>query len=182
MLIWSSNKVDRDFRDKLIDIVEEGYTDRKKFFTSFHVGGGDFAELLLPYYGEIIKGMMEDLGIYKRSTYDYNLWVQMYNATNINSHPPHIHFTTNEIISFNHIIDASPEKCFYFLNDRDEKIYPGEQKSGDIFSWPSWMLHGVDKPTTHRLIVAGNIMLKTYNDTYTNEHWDCQKREWSDIL
>ena len=107
---------------------------------------------------------MKDLGMYKRSTYDYNLWAQMYNS-NTNSHPPHQHYTDNEIISFNHIIDASPEKCFYFLNDDDEKIYPGEQKSGDIFAWPPWRMHGVDIPTSHRLIVAGNIMLKTFNDS-----------------
>ena len=182
MLIWSSNKVDRDFRDKLIDTIEEVYTDREKFFTSFHIGGESFAKLLIPYYGEVIKGMMKDLGMYKRSTYDYNLWVQMYNSSNINIHEPHTHFTTNEIISFNHIIDASSEKCFYFLNDDDEKIYPGEQRSGDIFAWPSWLMHGVDKPTSHRLIVAGNVLLKTFEDTYANEHWDCQKREWSDII
>ena len=39
MLIWSSNKVDRDFRDKLIDTIEEVYTDREKFFTSFLTKG-----------------------------------------------------------------------------------------------------------------------------------------------
>ena len=80
MLIWSSNKVDRDFRDKLIDTIEEVYTDREKFFTSFHIGGESFVKLLIPYYGEVIKGMMKDLGMYKRSTYDYNLWAQMYNG------------------------------------------------------------------------------------------------------
>ena len=181
MLIWSSNKVDRDFRDKLISVIEEVYTDRKEFFSSYDIDGEYFSELLLPYYGEVIKEMMQDLGMYKRSTYDYNVWVQMYNS-NTNSHPPHQHYEDNEIISFNHIIDASPEKCFYFLNDDDEKIYPGEQKSGDIFAWPSWLMHGVDKPTSHRLIVAGNVLLKTFEDTYSNEQWDCQKREWSDII
>jgi hypothetical protein len=164
MLIWSSNKVNRDLRDKLISVIEEVYTDRKEFFSSYDIDGEYFSELLLPYYGEVIKEMMQDLGMYKRSTYDYNVWVQMYNS-NTNSHPPHQHYEDNEIISFNHIIDASPEKCFYFLNDYDEKIYPGEQKSGDIFAWPPWRMHGVDRATSHRLIVAGNIMLKTFNDS-----------------
>ena len=49
--------------------------------------------------------------------------------------------------------------------NNDEKIYPGEQKSGDIFAWPPWRMHGVDRATSHRLIVAGNIMLKTFNDS-----------------
>ena len=25
-------------------------------------------------------------------------------------------------------------------------------------------------------------LLKTFEDTYSNEQWDCQKREWSDII
>ena len=78
------------------------------------------------------------------------------------NHEPHQHFTGSEIISFNHIIDASPEKCFYFLNDDGDKIYPGEQNSGDIFAWPPWRIHGVENAKTHRLIIAGNIMLRTY--------------------
>ena len=75
------------------------------------------------------------------------------------------YFLGKEIISFNHIIDASNNKCFYFLDDDNNKIYPDQQESGDFFAWPPWRIHGVDKvqePNVNRLIVAGNIWLDSY--------------------
>ena len=63
------------------------------------------------------------------------------------SHWPHEHFGGCEIISFNHIVDATSKKCFYFLDDEDNKIYPGEQDSGHFFAWPPWRVHGADKVT-----------------------------------
>ena len=58
-------------------------------------------------------------------------------------------------------------KCFYFLNDHGDKIHPDHQESGDIFAWPSYLIHGVDKvqePNLNRLIVAGNVALETYSN------------------
>ena len=66
-----------------------------------------------------------------------------------------------------HIINASKNKCFYFLDDHGDKIYPDHQESGDIFAWPSWLVHGVDhvqEPNLNRLIVAGNVALETYSN------------------
>ena len=75
-------------------------------------------------------------------------------------------FTSNEIISFTHIIDATKQRCFYFIDDEDNKIYHTHQESGDIFAFPPWRLHGVDpvkEEGVDRLIVAGNIMLRSYH-------------------
>ena len=163
MLIWNANKkIPNDLYNQIVSRIEEDYSDRKEFYTSYaDKSKVDFTDLLVPYYGNVIEEIMKDLGMFKRSTYNYNLWVQMYDSQTT-THEPHQHFTGSEIISFNHIIDASSEKCFYFLNDDGDKIYPGEQKSGDIFAWPPWRIHGVENAKTHRLIIAGNIMLRTY--------------------
>ena len=108
---------------------------------------------------------MKDLGMFKRSTYYRNLWVQMYNSET-DTHTAHSHFGGTEIISFTHIINCSEQKCFYFLGKDDRKIYP-DQRVGDILAWPSWLMHGVDKvkdPSINRLVVSGNIALKDYYD------------------
>ena len=97
--------------------------------------------------------------------------IKYHNSKNINTHEPHAHFIGNEIISFNHIIDASKDKCFYFIDDYGNKTYPGEQKSGDIFAWPPWRMHGVDhvkESNVNRLIVAGNIVLESIECTHCN--------------
>ena len=182
MFIWSAHKkLPDDIHTEIISRVEKNYNDKKKFFTSYvfrdsrwssidhmdHSIGKNFHKefpLLDDYYENIIKEMMRNLGLWSRTKYQYNLWVQMYNSET-NTHHPHEHYTGGEVISFNHIIDASKEKCFYFLNDDGDKIYPGEQRSGDIFAWPPWRIHGVDKvkePNVNRLILAGNIWLESY--------------------
>ena len=168
MLIWSANKkIPNDLYKQIVSRIEEDYSDRKEFYTSYaDKSKVDFTDLLVPYYGNVIEELMKDLGMFKRSTYKYNLWVQMYNSETT-THGPHSHYgmNGNEIISFTHIIDASKNKCFYFLDDYDNKIYPENQESGDIFAWPSWLMHGVDKvkePNFNRLIVAGNVALTSY--------------------
>ena len=87
---------------------------------------------------------MGQLGMWNRSKYHFELWTQRYNI-GTTSHDPHDHFSGCEIISFNHIIDATEKKCFYFLDDDENKIYPGKQDSGHFFAWPPWRVHGADK-------------------------------------
>ncbi len=163
-LIWNSNyKMPSDLKDRIKNAIEEDHMDKTKFYSSY--GSCDkFTDLLVPYYSEIIKDMMSDLGMFKRSLYDFNLWCQMYNS-NTDSHSPHAHFTGNEIISFTHIIDATKQGCFYFIDDDNNKTYHKHQESGDIFAFPPWRIHGVDpvkEDGIDRLIVAGNIMLRSY--------------------
>ena len=179
MLIWSANKkISKNLHTEIINRVQVNYKNKKKFYSSYHTlheSNKNFKDILVPYYMNLIEEMMRDLGMFKRTTYTYNLWVQMYNSETT-THDPHEHFsgTTDksydyflgkEIISFNHIIDASNNKCFYFLDDDNNKIYPDHQESGDFFAWPPWRIHGVDKvqePNVNRLIVAGNIWLDSY--------------------
>jgi len=166
MLIWSANKkLPENIHTEIINGVQENHNNKEKFFSSFHTSSKNFTDVLVPYYGNLIEEMMRDLGLWSRTQYQYNLWVQMYNSETT-THEPHEHFTGKEIISFNHIIDSSNNKCFYFLNDNGDKIYPEHQESGDIFAWAPWLVHGIDKvkePNTNRLIVAGNVWLKTYD-------------------
>ena len=165
MLIWNSNYImPSDLKDRIKNAIEEDHLDKTRFYSSFQ-SGDKFSDLLIPYYSEVIKDMMSDLGMFKRSQYDFSLWCQMYNS-DTDSHPLHAHFTSNEIISFTHIIDATKQSCFYFIDDDNNKIYPTHQESGDIFAFPPWRLHGVDpvkEEGVDRLIVAGNIMLRSYN-------------------
>ena len=184
MFIWSDNKkLPNDIHTELIDRIEKKYSDKKRFYSSFgdakklklsegyadHEDG--YSDLLIPYYRNVIAEMMKNLGMWKRERYIFNVWTQRYNSENIDTHEPHAHFSGNEIISFNHIIDASKDKCFYFIDDYGNKTYPGEQKSGDIFAWPPWRMHGVDhvkESNVDRLIVAGNIMLESIECGHCN--------------
>ena len=169
MLIWNDNiKLPEELKTGVLNRIQETYRDKRKFYTSHSLSSRRFADLLVPFYTKVIENMMRDLGLYKNTTYGFNLWVQMYNSETT-THPPHSHYGIGgaEIISFTHIIDASKNKCFYFLNDHGDKIYPDHQESGDIFAWPSYLIHGVDKvqePNLNRLIVAGNVALETYSN------------------
>ena len=184
MFIWEKNvKMPDNIYKQLIDAIgnETSYYNRydgssgltnatyentqNEYFTSFwddsfHLEG------LYDFYGEVIKEMMGQLGMWNRSKYHFELWTQRYNI-GTTSHLPHDHFSGCEIISFNHIIDATEKKCFYFQDDEENKIYPGKQDSGHFFAWPPWRVHGADKvtePNVNRLIIAGNISLKEYFD------------------
>ena len=165
MIIWSANKeINEDVKSNLIEMIKDNHNEKEEYYTSFGNNSDEIENLLDVFYKSLIKNMMIDLGMWKRSEYNYHFWVQMYNSETT-THFSHDHFSGNEIISFNHIIDASKQKCFYFLNDYDDKTYPNNQQSGDFFAWPSWLTHGVDKlkePNINRLIVAGNVMLKNY--------------------
>ena len=175
MIIWKRNiDVPESLKSLIFKRIEDNHIDKKKFYTSYLGGFGSttFSDILVPYYGDIIDGIMKDLGMYKRSRYYYNLWVQMYNSET-DTHGAHSHFGGTEIISFTHVLNCSEQKCFYFLdNNDDNKIYP-DQKQGDILAWPSWLMHGVDNvkdESLNRLVISGNIALKDYygGDTDTS--------------
>ena len=174
MIIWKRNiDVPESLKSLIFKRIEDNHIDKKKFYTSYLGGFGSttFSDILVPYYGDIIDGIMKDLGMFKRSRYYYNLWVQMYNSKT-DTHSAHSHFGGTEIISFTHILNCSEQKCFYFLDNDDNKIYP-DQKQGDILAWPAWLMHGVDNvkdESLNRLVISGNIALKDYygGDTDTS--------------
>ena len=165
-LIWNSNyKMPSDLRDRIKNAIEKDHVDKTRFYSSYGMRDKYF-DLLIPYYSEVIKDMMSDLGMLKRSECDFTVWCQMYNS-NTDSHLPHSHFTGDEIVSFTHIIDATKKGCFYFIDDDNNKTYHTHQESGDIFAFPPWRIHGVDpvkEDGIDRLIVAGNIMLRSYKE------------------
>jgi len=164
MIIWKQNRIiPESLRSIIFRRIEKEHNDKEKFYTSYN--SSTFSDIIDAYYEEIIDEIMKDLGMFKRSTYYRNLWVQMYNSET-DTHTAHSHFGGTEIISFTHIINCSEQKCFYFLGKDDRKIYP-DQRVGDILAWPSWLMHGVDKvkdPSINRLVVSGNIALKDYYD------------------
>ena len=196
MFIWEKNvKMPDNVYNQLIDAIgnETSYYNRydgssgltnatyentqNEYFTSFFDDNFKI-EGLYDFYGEIIKEMMGQLGMWDRSRYHFELWTQRYNI-GTTSHLPHDHFSGCEIISFNHIVDATEKKCFYFQDDDENKIYPGKQDSGHFFAWPPWRIHGADKvtePNVNRLIVAGNISLSEYYDL-EDKKLVCQEQE-----
>ena len=172
MIIWRKNKkLPQELMNRTKSSIEENHIIKSKYFTTYSYtalqdGNVDSAlvKYLLPFYRETIRDMMVDLGMHKRCGYEYSLWVQMYNS-NTTTHDVHQHYGHGEIISWVHFIQTPRQKCFYFLNDRNEKIYP-KQNSGDIIAWPPWLLHGVDpvrRKNFDRIIASGNISLTSYN-------------------
>ena len=164
MFIWESHiEMPSYLQDRLVKSMSVNdvntlvttYTDLKHFTK---VDG------LMEFYSNIIEKMMKDIGMFKRCKYGFEIWAQYYNNKTL-GHEPHDHFYGTEIISFNHIIKPSNNKCFYFLNDNFEKNYAGKQDTGHFYVYPPWRVHGVDKVEEEdgeRLIVAGNISLFEY--------------------
>ena len=194
MFIWEKNILMPDeLHERLIDAIgmrkshyittngSGGLTNatyenvQNDFFTSYD--DNDFeVNGLYQFYGQIIEEMMRKLGMHERCFYQYELWTQRY-SENTTSHWPHEHFGGCEIISFNHIIDATKKKCFYFLDDDMNKIYPDGQHQGHFFAWPPWRVHGADQvtePNINRLIVAGNVTLLSMND-FHNFQLTCEE-------
>ena len=182
MFIWETHKkMPSDLHTRLIDAIGmksshyinyDGYSGvtnatyqnvQDEYFTSYR--NNEFrVEGLMDFYADIVKEMMYSLGMWNRSKYEFQLWTQRYNC-DTDSHLPHEHFSGCEAISFNHIIDATEKKCFYFLDDEDNKTYPGIQDSGHFFAWPPWRAHGADRvtePNVNRLIVAGNVSITEF--------------------
>ena len=74
MIIWQENKiVPKSLKSIIFKRIEENHIDKKKFYTSYAEGFGSttFSDILVPYYGDIIDGIMKDLGMFKRSRYYY---------------------------------------------------------------------------------------------------------------
>ena len=185
MFIWETNKkMPNDLHKRLVDTVgmenshyinydgSSGVTNatyknvQDDFFTSYRDEIDTKIEGLVEFYSEVVKEMMLDLGMYNRSRYEFQLWTQRY-SDQTTAHWPHDHFSGCEIISFNHIIDPTEKKCFYFLDDNENKISAGKQDGGHFFAWPPWRVHGADQvtePNVNRLIVAGNVALLEYHD------------------
>ncbi len=165
-------------------MLENG-KEKEDFFTSYWGSNeslGKSIQELAPFYSSLVTEMMSDLGLEKSSRYSWTMWAQMYNSTT-GSHGVHQHFGGLEIISWVHFLQVPlRQDCFYFQTDHG-KIYPTEQKQGNVVAFPAWRLHGVDPvqtPGENRLVIAGNISLNQYSPvssgSFTLVAEDCGER------
>ena len=171
MIVWKHHdKLSDEVILKIEDIVKEHFyeSDIPRIYTTyFNKDCHQEYDVLNDYYSIIQEKMMKDLGLFHRTKYHWDFWIQMYNNQtdgNVN----HDHFDGDTIISWVHFIQAPDQKCFYFIDSDNNKTYPYDQSSGDIIAFPSWMFHGVDKvieDNFDRLIVAGNISI-----SYIEQH------------
>tara|TARA_Y100001972_G_C7510770_1_gene258094 strand:+ start:52 stop:639 length:588 start_codon:yes stop_codon:yes gene_type:complete len=173
MIIWTKNqRLPRDLYREVTKTVKLNHKNKEKYYTSYFEGPRTNEQVtcfksLMSFYDENIECMTKDLGLYHKSKYTYTMWMQMSNS-NTDSHLMHTHFQGFEQISWVHFINVPNQKCFYFYNSREEKIYPSTQKTGDIIAFPPWALHGVDEvkqKNFDRVIVAGNLW---FNKFWTN--------------
>ena len=66
MIIWQGNiSIPDSLKSLIFKRIEDNHIDKKKFYTSYLEGFGSttFADVLVPYYGDIIDGIMKDLGM-----------------------------------------------------------------------------------------------------------------------
>jgi hypothetical protein len=156
--------------DKLIKKYKtpEYWNNKSKFHTSYYSENteiSDVDEFIVKYYGETVDRVMGDLSLAGRCDYQMSVWVQIYDNETI-GHEPHDHFASNEFVSFVHFIDAPEEQnCFYLMKSDGGKIYPTQQRSGDMLFFPSWMQHGVDPVIDEgvtRVVISGNIQINRY--------------------
>jgi len=121
--------------------------------------------VLVDFYSRKIEDAMKKFGLYHRTKYNWQMWIQIYNST-LGAHSEHDHFSGNGIISWVNFVKTPNQKCFYFLDSQNNKTYPN-QNSGQIIFFPSWALHGVDKMESDgdRIVIAGNIYL---NEIFSN--------------
>lgn len=126
----------------------------------------DLIDHIENFYPFIVQEMLKDVGIFGHLDYTFKrddvYWVQMYNE-NTTAHTLHNHHGSGAFLSWVHVVKALPtQKTFFFANSRGQKMYPPHQDTSDIFAFPSWALHGVDKVIesgVNRIIIAGNVHL-----------------------
>ena len=167
MIIWTKNQPISDILcNQIIKNIKLNHKNKDEYYTNFFDDQSkDVLQELIPFYKPIMETMTKDLGIFHKSKFTFNLWVQM-NNSDTDSHESHTHFTGMEQLSWVHFINVPDQKCFYFENSRGEKIYPNIQKINDIIAFPSWASHGVDKVKENnfdRIICAGNIRFNEFH-------------------
>ena len=180
MILWQ-NKIEHPpgFVEKLEKQIISQH-DSKSYFTTYTdkrfksdpILDEELDNYIKEFYRGVVTEMMKDVGIHGNLQYSIKdgslqdaVWVQMYNSET-SSHSIHDHHGGGAFISWVHVLKALPtqKKAFFFINSRGDKLYPTCQSTSQMFAFPSWALHGVEKVTdvgVNRIIVAGNIYLKT---------------------
>jgi len=113
----------------------------------------------LDRYSKIIGEFMSDMGLFKRNSYTFSYWAQLY--LNNHDHKIHNHLGDGATISFVHFIRPSPEPLFRFSNFNGEYHVPQKQTAGEILCYPAWLWHEVlpNESNIERFIVAGNVAI-----------------------
>lgn len=167
MIIWKhQDKLSKEHLLNIKNIIcQEKFLIKEKehnYYTTYYNKeyNNDYYNILNNYYCNIQEIMMKDLGLFHRTNYNWQFWIQMYN-NQTNGFGEHDHFTGTEFISWVHFLQVPEQKCFYFLDSNQNKIYPEFQSNGDMISFPSWVYHGVDKVNINfdRIIISGNISI-----------------------
>ena len=180
MILWQ-NKIEHPpgFVEKLEKQIISQH-DSKSYFTTYTdkrfksdpILDEELDNHIGEFYHDVVTEMMKDIGIHGNLQYSIedgslgeSMWIQMYNSET-SSHSIHDHHGGGAFISWVHVLKALPtqKKAFFFINSRGDKLYPTCQSTSQMFAFPSWALHGVEKVTdvgVNRIIVAGNIYLKT---------------------
>lgn len=163
MILWRKNiPLDNSIHNQLVKELksETFYESSENLYTSYRKSNlFDQTGIIGKYYDSLISEIMSDLSLKERSNYTMRWWAQLYNS-NTAGHNDHDHFTGYECVSWVHFVNTPKQKCFYFINDKNEKFYIDHQSSGDFIVFPSWAKHGAEKvieDNFDRLIVAGNI-------------------------
>lgn len=168
MIFWRS-VCQPNFVDRLEQYIignyqfDNSYTKKTNYWSSYFSNGINDESItkdLDLFYSEHSVALTKDVGVHGWMPYEQHYWIQAYSNTT-KSHEIHAHNGKGAIISWVHILKAPEQKCFFFIDSYGEKHYP-EQKTNDIFAFPSWALHGVDQVEQEnciRIVASGNIRL-----------------------
>ena len=163
MILWSGNYVlDDSTIDDLVNKLKRLKTYSLKFnhWSSYYINFQDRPEnVLVDFYGEVLKKATSDLSLHHRSRYNYPFWMQVYQTEKESRHNHHDHFNGDTLMSWVHFLRPTDVKCFCFLDSEGNRTFPDQQNVGDLIIFPSWALHEVlpNNSDTERVVIAGNI-------------------------
>lgn len=175
MILWRDNfSLDSEKLDKVIqetikhpECLMGSNSDRCLYSTYFIDDLFKHPEIVfLEEYTDIISKYMSEIGLLKRTSYNFTHWMQVYNNGHL-GHPAHDHFRYDTFFSWVHFVKPTKKKLFFFIDSDRKKVYPEGQTPGDFIVFPSWAEHGVDpsdeSADEQRVVIAGNISVTMVN-------------------
>lgn len=160
---WNPNNVkfpDKDI-DEMIGLFKEIVPKQNHNYSSFWNKCNPEVKWL-PRYKEIIKDVLDHIGVHRYSEYTFNYWGQLYLNDDLHGVHHHFHEAVDDKVdlSFVHFVRVD-KPLFRFVNRKGDYYIP-KQEEGDLLWFPSWVWHEVipNKSDKERFIVAGNISIK----------------------
>ena len=173
IILWTDNfRLDSQKLDKAVEETIKlpdclvGYEGEQFYHSTYYIP--DIFKhpeiVFLEEYKSVIAKFMKSMGLYERTSFTFNHWMQVYQG-NQSGHPVHEHFKFNTFFSWVHFIRPTKKKCFFFIDSEGNKKYPENQNPGDFVVFPSWAEHGVEPIDENgdekRVVIAGNISVFT---------------------